>query len=101
MKTPNQLKTEPLKTEPLAPSGPNMAREYRKELRALETQIGRAYRDNTRHEAATIRKVSKVENAAVREIRAIKSTANKLAKGTKKQIDAFLARQAILLGRLS
>jgi hypothetical protein len=94
------------------PSGPNMAKQYRKELRALDTQIRRAKADRDRHILATerargkalvaaCRACDKIDKAASREICAINRTFTRLNKGTEKQIAAFQKRQAILLGRLS
>ena len=82
-------------------TGPNMSKQYRKELRALETQMGRASRDQIRHHRATGRAVAKIENVAVAQIRAIKRESAKLDKGTVKQLAAFQKRRAILIGRLS
>ena len=82
-------------------TGPNMSKQYRKELRALDTQIRRASRDQIRHHRATGRAVAKIENIAVAQIRAIKRESAKLDKGTVKQLAAFQKRRAILIGRLS
>ena len=90
-----------MKTTTPPATAPNMTREYRKELRALETQIRRAANDSARHERATQRAIAKIETAAVREIRSVKKQATKLAKGTAKQLSIFAKRQAILLGRLA
>ena len=70
-----------------------MKKQYLKELRALDTQIRRASRDQIRHHRAAGRAVAK--------IRAIKREAAKLDKGTVKQLAAFQKRRAILVGRLS
>jgi len=92
------MKKTPL---PAAASGPDMSKQYRKELRALETQMGRASRDQIRHHRATQRSIARVENAAVAQIRAINRVSAKLDKGTVKQLAALQKRRAILIGRLS
>ena len=78
-----------------------MKPEYRKELRALDTQLRRASRDQIRHHRATVRAVARIENAAVKQIRAIKREAAKLDKGIVKQLAAFHKRRDIIVGRLS
>ena len=89
-----------------------MAKQYRKELRALYTQIRRAKADQSRHTraknrdnkrilVAADRAVKKIGHAAANNICANNRAFSKLNKGTEKQILAFQKRQAILLGRLS
>ena len=91
--------TLPAPASPAA--GPNMSKQYRKELRSLTTQLNRASRDQKRHRRATERAVARIEDAAARQIRAIKREATKLDRGTVKQLAAFAKRRAILVGRLS
>lgn len=78
-----------------------MAKEYRKELRGLTTQINRATRDQARRHRAAERAVATTENAAVKQIRAIKREVAKLDRGDLKLIAALQKRRAILAGRLS
>ena len=95
------MKKTPLPAPASPAAGPNMSKQYRKELRALDTQIRRASRDQIRSHRAAGRAVAKIENAAVAQIRAIKREAAKLDKGTVKQLAAFQKRRAILIGRLA
>ncbi len=101
------------KTKPLAATnGPDMRKEYRKELRALDTQIRRASRDRERHtqcvkrslawitKSAT-RQIAKINALYIRDKKAIEREAAKLDKGTLKQLAAFEKRREILTGRLS
>lgn len=98
--------------KPQVSSSPNMTKQYRKELRALATQIRKAKRDQAAHARDTARHVGRLTRAneraiarsraaSVREIRACLRTEVLLNKGTEKQIAAFQKRQAILIGRLS
>lgn len=83
------------------PAAPNMAREYRRELRALGTQIRKIQTAQHRSHRAKARDIARIENLAVAQIRAIRRAADKLDRGTIKQAQALTKRQAILIGRLS
>lgn len=89
-----------------------MAKEYRKELRALETQIRKAKRDQGAHLAACTRTnekilaaaeraTKKLDRAATRDVCANNRDFSRLDKGTRKQLAKFEKRKAILIGRLS
>ena len=89
-----------------------MSKQYRKELRAIETQIRRASRDrcaNTKRTAlanakilrAAERRAAQIDREATREICANNRLFKKLDKGTVKQLAAFQKRRSILVGRLS
>ena len=87
---------------PASPAkGPNMAREYRRELRALGTQIRKIQTAQHRAHRAKARDIARIENLAVAQIRAIHRAADKLDRGSIKQAQALSKRQAILIGRLS
>lgn len=88
-------------TPPAAANGPDMTKEYRKELKKLGQKKKFLVRSLARQANATARAISKIEIAAVREIRALKKATAKLDSGLEKEIAHISKRQAILVGRLS
>jgi len=80
-------------TAPQTTTAPDMRKEFRKELTAL----GKKKKFLVRSQAA----ISKIETAAVREMRALRKADAKLDAGLNKEIAIIAKRQAILVGRLS
>ena len=80
---------------------PNMTREYKKELRALEREIKKASRDRSRMYHRLDRDIARIETCASQDIRTLRRDSAKFDKGTLKQLAAFAKRKAILIGRLS
>ena len=78
-----------------------MSKQYRQELKKLETKKKFLVRSLARQARATERAINKIEIAAVREIRALKKATAKLDSGLDKEIGIIAKRQAILIGRLS
>ena len=80
---------------------PNMTREYKKELRALEREMKKANRDRSHMYHRLDRDIARIETCASQDIRSLRREAAKRDKGTLKQIAAYEKRHAILIGRLS
>lgn len=78
-----------------------MSREYRQELKKLETKKRFLVRSQARQTRSTQREINRIETAAVRDMRAVIKSAAKLTDGLEKEIAIIAKRQAILVGRLS
>jgi hypothetical protein len=78
-----------------------MAKEHRKEIRALDIQIRKGKADQARHLKQVARDIARIEINAVRTMRKLKRESLLIDNGTRKQLAAFTKRRDILIGRLS
>lgn len=82
-------------------AGLDMRRQNERELKALNRRLDRIVREHGKLLAARDRAIRRIEAAAVREMRAQRRTAAKLASGLSKEERAIVRRIRILEGRLS
>ena len=92
---------KPTKTQLKPTATPDMAKQWRRELMALDKELKRVDRDYSRLQRATEKRIARIERVAAREIRALRRADSRLARGERKHALQLEKRQAILIGRLA